>query len=643
VTSQDAPEDNWITSAFEAVGENSKLVVEEFAKAAPSHASELHNILREIAHVDDTNVVDNSTGCKGCQLIVSVLSYLVKMGYNHTEIEAPVEFACKIIIGLSGGLMPGNKVCPTVISNYGHHVARIMELNRNIPEESCYLMRSCSSKLPSIVLPPLSDLVGELIPSSPPTKEQWELPKKFSGVNYRTSQRTRSQRDWHTDPNILRVAQFTDIHVDEYYQEGAPTECGMPLCCRDLGPSWSPKNGSAGPYGEYLCNVPPSTTRLFINKAKELNPDIILYSGDSPPHHLWEETLEGQLNSTKWVAKELSAAFPSTRGIYSTLGNHECFPSNMYYPDHNDTAALHQAYIETYKDLSKLSGGQETTINTAGYYEILISPGLRLLAPNSNFGYTGNWYNLLHTHNDLFKNMVTWMDKTLGDAKAAGEKVIVLSHHPVLNSFYGYDEAFSALMLKYSDVVILNVVGHNHADEFRLFRDTEGTARGVQFLSQSSNSYSNVNPGVRMYYFDNTTYRLLGYEQYFLDIASRTAEVALLYKTDVDYSLNDLSPSALNDFVVRMQNDITLFNKFYKNIRTGHETGTCDDEECKKRTLCRQSSSTDELYDLCNAGVIPTDAPTNPPNPSPTDAGVPLSVKHWLIILSLALTFPILY
>ena len=38
--------------------------------------------------------------------------------------------------------------------------------------------------------------------------------------------------------------------------------------------------GSAGAWGDYYCNIPLETMNLFFDKARELNPDFIIYSGN---------------------------------------------------------------------------------------------------------------------------------------------------------------------------------------------------------------------------------------------------------------------------------------------------------------------------------------------------------------------------
>jgi len=60
---------------------------------------------------------------------------------------------------------------------------------------------------------------------------------------------------------IIRSVQFSDPHIDFHYQEGMPSECNFPICCRDNGPEMTWENGvrTAGKWGDYNCDVPQQT------------------------------------------------------------------------------------------------------------------------------------------------------------------------------------------------------------------------------------------------------------------------------------------------------------------------------------------------------------------------------------------------
>ena len=44
-------------------------------------------------------------------------------------------------------------------------------------------------------------------------------------------------------------------------------------------------------------------------------------TGDSPPHALWDETLEKQRDTTKWVAESIGRRIPNVT-VYPAYGNH---------------------------------------------------------------------------------------------------------------------------------------------------------------------------------------------------------------------------------------------------------------------------------------------------------------------------------
>jgi len=51
-----------------------------------------------------------------------------------------------------------------------------------------------------------------------------------------------------------------------------------------------------------------------------------------------------------------------------------------------------------------------------------------------------------------------------------GIQVVIVSHYPVGNSGAIISEAqwYEQLMIEFSDIVVLQIAGHLHADEFRL-------------------------------------------------------------------------------------------------------------------------------------------------------------------------------
>ena len=47
-------------------------------------------------------------------------------------------------------------------------------------------------------------------------------------------------------------------------------------------------------------------------------------------------------------------------------------------------------------------------------------------------------------------------------------QVIIIGHHPIGSNIRDFDEDITEIISEFGDVIILNVAGHHHLDEFRL-------------------------------------------------------------------------------------------------------------------------------------------------------------------------------
>ena len=87
--------------------------------------------------------------------------------------------------------------------------------------------------------------------------------------------------------------QFTDLHLDIEYTPNTSKRCSDILCCRDyVGPPKSPED-AASLYGEYGCDLPTTTFELMLNYVNdEIKPDVVFWTGDAPPHDMWNYDTE---------------------------------------------------------------------------------------------------------------------------------------------------------------------------------------------------------------------------------------------------------------------------------------------------------------------------------------------------------------
>lgn len=57
--------------------------------------------------------------------------------------------------------------------------------------------------------------------------------------------------------------------------------------------------------------------------------DYILWTGDLPPHDVWNQTKDENLSVIKQTVDQLGQTFPNIP-IFPALGNHESVPVNRY-------------------------------------------------------------------------------------------------------------------------------------------------------------------------------------------------------------------------------------------------------------------------------------------------------------------------
>lgn len=434
--------------------------------------------------------------------------------------------------------------------------------------------------------------------------------------------------------DAVRVVQLTDIHIEPNYAPGSPTECGLPVCCLD---KWT-GTGRAGELGDFHCNLPRSTIELFLERVKDFNPDIILFSGDIPPHTVWDETEESQLRCTELLVESLSRNLTG-HDVYPIIGNHEMYPTNLFsFYDLSYTSRFISNWTEIWEPLAKFTDNGNGVQN-GGYYTKLLRPGLRLLVFNSNYMYTFNWYNSLNFQTRLglpptpseATLMDTFMRQQLTNARIAGEKVILVGHHPPGGADYiiSRSRLYERLVLDFSDIIVLQPTGHTHTDEFRMIYDESKVPKSVVYVSPSMTSNGKKNPSMRIFYLDPDSFDVLDYEQYFLDIRPLLAAISKgqkdidwkdmitkLYSAKDEYDLPDLSPESWDGLLKRFETDGDLLTKHrrHSNAAADNIVSYCG-ERCRHLHICRMKNCNYDKYQECVDELpLPTLPPTTLPN-----------------------------
>ena len=85
--------------------------------------------------------------------------------------------------------------------------------------------------------------------------------------------------------NTIKVALFSDLHIDWGYTAGKSNTCKQLLCCTEA--AGEPQNSDqvAGKWGDVKCDLPSRTMDNMIGFIKDtIQPEFALWAGDSVSH-----------------------------------------------------------------------------------------------------------------------------------------------------------------------------------------------------------------------------------------------------------------------------------------------------------------------------------------------------------------------
>jgi sphingomyelin phosphodiesterase len=131
-----------------------------------------------------------------------------------------------------------------------------------------------------------------------------------------------------------KVLHITDLHTDFIYEEGSWGACGDFVCCRNYNGKSPTKQEAAGRWGFVgHCDLPIITVYNFLEHIKnDIKPDIILWTGDSNSHSVWNSTQQETINVVTFLCTLMKDKFNFTMPIYPAIGNHEFFPADEFNP-----------------------------------------------------------------------------------------------------------------------------------------------------------------------------------------------------------------------------------------------------------------------------------------------------------------------
>ena len=412
----------------------------------------------------------------------------------------------------------------------------------------------------------------------------------------------------------LRILQISDMHYDVDYAPGSRTDCGKLICCRP----WDGV-GTAGVWGDYACDLPLVTVKRMMEQLGAMSPppDLILWTGDNPPHDLWNQTKASQMNATQSMTDLVRATFPNTP-VFPLIGNHDSYAANLFYRPTfgwmtDDLADMWSTWLDA---------GALETMRYGGYYTMLVRPGLRVVAINTQYGYQENFYFLLNDADPGEQN--AWLDAVLSAARLTKERVILIGHVPPghIDAIPWYGRTYTALAEKFADVLIGQFFGHVHRDQFEVVRASddgfEGDPVGVVHISPSVTTFTNQNPAYRVYHAEYDAadggYRVVDYDQYYMNMTEANgigSGVSPVWRKEYSareaYGLADFSPAAWWNLTeqFRVGADVVTQYRRFESASALDDGGECARSlHCVHELQCELRSATVTAFVKCNSLLL---------------------------------------
>lgn len=508
--------------------------------------------------------------CIGCELVIFLSQAILKIeGYDAVAKDAVI--ICKLF------QIEKDDVCQGVINEFKNEFLDVLS-NTTLSATICEMFLPSMSSLqcqcskfpdwnvtfPNIPKPPIN-------PPKPPKPGSPKL-------------------------NILHL---TDLHIDFSYKPGSDAECGKPLCCQD----GVPKGKPAGKWGDYRnCDIPIWTVEdLFKNLSKTSKFDYILWTGDLPNHHIWNQTREEQLEKLNNLTRLFLKYFPKTP-VFPSVGNHESAPVNSFPPPfetgNRSISWLYNALFLNW--MNWLPNSTASDITRGGFYTFLVRPGFRIVSLNTNYCHTGNLWLFLNTTDPAAE--LSWLIDVLQNAETNKEKVHIIGHIPTgaPECLKVWSWNYYRIINRYESIIAAQFFGHTHTDRFEIYYDMyTGFKRplSVGYTAPSLTTYTNLNPGYRVYeidgFYNGSTWTVLDHSTFIMNLTESNLKDEPVwlkeYSAKETYNMSSLTPADWDDLSKRFMNDNRLFSKYlqyyYKSV-VDEGDQPCD-ATCRKLMVCQ--------------------------------------------------------
>ena len=469
--------------------------------------------------------VSGGISCSLCSFTVDVLKNYLLQKNGFEKLYDLVKNICHFT-------KIDNKVCDGAIDHYKEIVMDSFIKRFVNGDYICSLINICED---TTEYESIEDFARRILKDKPPVKEREIVKRK-------------------NDEDYYKVVQLSDIHLDMEYKEGTVANCNLPVCCRELNDDdlVPVKQIFAGLYGtiEGKCDANMETVKAFSSKAKEVNPDYIMFVGDNIAHIVWKVSLSEILKATRMEIDAIQNEFGLDTPIYPAIGNHENSPCDQF---HGEEKELLEGLADIFRPY--LDDDAYETFKKYGYYTLLAKNNLRIISLNGLLCDSFNFHLLYDSSQP--RQMFKWLENVLSDAEKNNEIVHIIDHIPMPNSHHTIECAsrLKILMDRYQNIIRGYFSGHSH-DEYLVmvheYYDPE-KATQINYVSSSLTTYTGKQPSFRMYLIDKKELYVQDFVQYRMNLTDSNEKRTPIWF--ISYNATDL-------FGVDSMNDIEEVNKF---------------------------------------------------------------------------------
>ena len=472
----------------------------------------------------DITSVSGGLDCTVCSFAIDVLKNYLLQKNGFEKFYALVETICHFT-------KIDDRVCDGAIAHYKDIVLDSLIRRFVDGDYICSLLNICQD---TTDYETIDDYAQRILKDKPETKPKEVVKTK-------------------NDDDYYKVVQVTDIHLDLDYKEGTVANCILPICCRELADDdlVPVKQIYAGLYGTTgKCDANVETVKAFASKAKELNPDYIMFTGDNIAHVVWKVTQKEVIEATRVQIELIQNEFGMDTPIYPAIGNHEKAPVDEF---HGEETELLQGLADIFKPY--LDDDAYETFRKYGYYSMLVKNNLRIISLNCLLCDSFNWF-LLYDSSQT-KQMFNWLENVLSQAEKNGEIVHIMDHIPMESSQHTIQCAgrLKILIDRYQNIIRGYFSGHSHSEYLNIIHEyyTPEKASQVNYICSGLTTFSEYQPSFRMYLIDKKELYIQDFIQYRMNLIESNEQ-----RTPIWF----IPYSATEFFGVNSMNDVEAISQY---------------------------------------------------------------------------------